>query len=50
MLGQRPLGPTFPDVLWGLGTCFSLSVEAQATHSFSWWCHGVLVMNVGTET
>lgn len=50
MLGQHPLGPTFPDVLWGLGACYSLSVKAQAAHSISWWCHRVLVMNAGTGT
>lgn len=35
MLGQHPLGPTFPDVLWGLGACYSLSIKAQAAHPFA---------------
>lgn len=35
MPGQHPLGPTFTDMLWALGICFSSSVKAQMAHSTS---------------
>lgn len=48
-LGTDKLGQ-YPDMLWGLGASYSLSVKAQVARSISWWCHGVLVMNAGTGT